>query len=281
LIDNVGPVPANIENRFVRLCNSFDDLISILSFGALGSIPPPSFCREAVAYRNHLSLSGVAITDMSSSPKRPEMSMVPSRFPASEPRNRTWGQIETRAYIIGAIRNEPDAFTDAFLDELKSRPDLFQVLTRSETDPGQEIEVYGPSPTGEEPIAHMRARNFEAPRSMARPSDGHGEWMNVRSAKDILYGTDSTRLGYLTELDRGASAGWFFHFKKFEVKYIVIMDALPNRHHKFVAQQVAWAALHAGGYAKGDYNEKKYATASNALVDKCAKERLGWLPDGS
>ncbi|KAF9473999.1 hypothetical protein BDN70DRAFT_866830 [Pholiota conissans] len=282
LIDAVGPVPPNIENRFVRLCNNFDDLISVLSFGALGSMPPPSFCKEALVYRNHLSLSGVAITDMVSTSKPAELNgVVPTLLP-SRRGYRTWAQAEFRAYMFGAIRNEPDAFTDAFLNELKSRPDLFQVILHSESDPAGEIQVYGPVSPLEEPIPQVRGRNFEAPLGETLP-EGRGPWSFVlRTAKDILYGTDpKLLLGYLTELSHGASAGWFFHFKKFKVKYIVIMDMLPNRHHRFLAQGVAWAALRAQGYAKGEYTERKYAAASNDLFDKCAKERLGWLPAGS
>ncbi|KAH7870589.1 uncharacterized protein C8R40DRAFT_632511 [Lentinula edodes] len=41
-----GKMPANIENRFVRLCNSYDDMISYLSFGAPGLFPPPAFCAR-------------------------------------------------------------------------------------------------------------------------------------------------------------------------------------------------------------------------------------------
>ncbi|KAF9471800.1 hypothetical protein BDN70DRAFT_998483 [Pholiota conissans] len=282
LIRMVGPVPANIENRFVRLCNSFDDMISVLSCGALWeSIPPPSFCAEYPVYRKHLSLSGVAIADMISSPMPPtfHLGMAPTTQPARRG-YRKWAQVESRGYMFGAIRNESDAFTEAFLKELKSRPDLFQVITRSETDPGQKIEVFGPAPPEEDPIPQSRYRNFEIPSGISRPDSGHGKWSIARTAKDILYSTDPKILGYLTILDRGTK-GWFFCFKKFKVKYIVIMDVTPNRHHLFLSQGVAWAALRAQGYAKGEYTERKYADASNEFFDKCAKERLEWLPAGS
>jgi hypothetical protein len=220
---------------------------------------------------------------MLSTPKPPgsEIALCPTLRSPRNPGNRTWVQIEARSYMFGAVRHEPDAFTEAFLRELKARPDLFQVMIRSETDPGQEVEVYGPSLSGD-PIPQLRARNFEAPLHVSRP-EGHGEWNLVaRTAKDILFGTDPRILGYLTTLKReGANRGWFFRFKKFPVKYIVIMDVIPNRDVTSLAEQVSWAALRAQGYAKGDYDKRKYAAASNALFDKCSKERLGWLPAGS
>ena len=58
LIEMAEP-PADVENRFVRLCNTYDDLIGRLSAGALGMVPPPTFCAEA--YRSHLSLAGVIV----------------------------------------------------------------------------------------------------------------------------------------------------------------------------------------------------------------------------
>jgi hypothetical protein len=37
--------------------------------------------------------------------------------------------------MFGAIQNEPDQFTEAFLNELRTQPDLFHVLTRSDIWP--------------------------------------------------------------------------------------------------------------------------------------------------
>jgi len=65
------------------------------------------------------------------------------------------------------------------------------------------------------------------------------------------------------------------------VKYFVILDAVPNRHHSFLARKVAWVALCAQGFGEGEYSERKYARASDTMFLKCAKERLSWKPEGS
>ncbi|KAF8968621.1 hypothetical protein BDZ97DRAFT_1916053 [Flammula alnicola] len=84
LINSLKPVPANVENRFVRLCNTYDDLIGFLSFGALGEVPPPSFCP-----------------DMSSSPKPQSLrGPIPSVRKARKDGCVVWGEVETRAYLI-------------------------------------------------------------------------------------------------------------------------------------------------------------------------------------
>jgi hypothetical protein len=263
----------------VRLCNTYDDLIGFLSAGALGMVPPPKFCAEAVAYRNHLSLAGVIVADMVSSPKPPALcGPFPSTKKARIPGCIVWGELETRAYIFGAVKNEPDAFTDSFLNEIKARPDLFHYVIHSEGDPFGKIDASGGSSDG--PFPHIRFRNFEAPRTSpdSRPT-GHGDWAVAVPAADIFYGKDEKRLvGYLTQLARGGSEGWFFHFKKFPVKYFAVIDPIPNRHHKFLAQQLAWTALRVKGYGKGEYDVKKYAKASDAFFDKCAAERLSWMP---
>ncbi|KAG0697488.1 hypothetical protein DFH29DRAFT_945996 [Suillus ampliporus] len=287
--------PSNVENRFVRLCNNFDDMVNFLSFGAIGMVPPPTFCSkehdgvDAVAPRNHLSLSGVVVTDMVSSPRPPYMiGPLPTTRRGRKPGCIIWCELETRGYIFGALRNEPDPFNDAFLRELRARPDLFQVITRSETDPGRDIEVFGAGPTGILPA--MRLREFEAPPApfTNRPT-ASGEWMVSRSAVDILYGTHTKMPdgspkqpfpGYLQTLSSGQSAGWFFRFKKFPVKYIVILDTVPNRHHSILARNVAWAALCARGYGEGRIEMRKYARASDKLFQKRAEELLAWMPEG-
>ncbi|KAF8834137.1 hypothetical protein BDN67DRAFT_976199, partial [Paxillus ammoniavirescens] len=72
--------PADMENRFVRLCNNFDDLVGFLSFGTLGLVPTPSFCKSRPTdfldpgmSRGHLSLSGVVVADMVSNAPPPHM----------------------------------------------------------------------------------------------------------------------------------------------------------------------------------------------------------------
>ncbi|KAF8072192.1 hypothetical protein FPV67DRAFT_1447605 [Lyophyllum atratum] len=84
-------------------------------------------------------------------------------------------------------------------------------------------------------------------------------------------------VGYLAQLSQGGR-GWFFNLKNFLVKYFVILDAVAGQHHAVLANQVAWAALHAKGYAEGEYSFRKYALASDKLFQKCAEERLGWRP---
>ncbi|KIJ12328.1 hypothetical protein PAXINDRAFT_14806 [Paxillus involutus ATCC 200175] len=274
--------PADIENRFVRVCNNFDDLVSFLSFGALGLVPRPSFCKSRPTdlldprlSRGHLSLSGVVVADMVSNARPPHMrGPIPTPRKAKKRGCVVWAEVESRAYMFGAVRNEPDAFTDAFLGELRARPDLFQVVTRSETDPGQEVEISGAGPS--EALPQMRGRSFEAPPSLS-PPQGVGEWQLTRSAVDVLYGTGKEIQGYLTLLSRNEK-GWFFSLKKFNVKYFVILDTVPYRDHSILASNVAWAALCAGGYGKGEYDPRKHAIASDKLFQKCANERLGWLP---
>lgn len=177
--------------------------------------------------------------------------------------------------MFGAVRNEADPFTARFIEELRAQPDLFCVITRSETDPGRHVEVFGGSPN--ETMYQMRARNFEAPPARPyNPPTGHGDWALSRSAMDVLYGVDPI-VGYLAVFDRPRSAGWFFHFKKFPVKYILILDAVYGRSVHHISRQVAWAAFRAHNLAEGDYSPQKYAAASDTLVAQHMAARLGWL----
>jgi hypothetical protein len=280
--------PANVENRFVRLCNSFDDIISFLSFGV---IPPPTFCDhddpslDCVIYRKHLTLSGVVVTDMVPLSRRPPSFPLPTSKPPKRQGCIVWAQVETRSYMFGAVRNEPDKFTDAFLGELRNRPDLFQVVTRSDTDPDCHVEAFG-SPIPGEALPQMRIRQFEAPLpSGANPPEGRGEWEVVRSAVDVLYGhhhgSDKPMMdGYLTTLNGPQKAGWFFRFKSFPVKYFVIIDTVPGLPVSHLARGVAWAALRAQKLATGDYELRKYARASDVLFKKRTDERFAWMPGG-
>jgi len=280
--------PADIENRFVRLCNTYDDLLGILSYGAIGLYPHPSFCQSkhgnAVMYRNHLSLAGVVICDMVSGAKPPQLcGPVPSTHRPRQPGCIVWAELQSRSYIFGALRNEPDAFQEAFLNELTARPDLFQVITRCDSDPPRVVKAFGNGQ--KEALPHIRTQQFEAPAASPqnRPQ-GFGQWEVHRSAFDILYGTQDAMGGYLvTPRNWGEKkkTNYFFHFKTFPVTYIVILDTTPNRHYTFLAQQVGWAALRAKGYGKGVYEPRKYAMASDRLFEDCAKERLSWMPEGS
>ncbi|KAG2744884.1 hypothetical protein P692DRAFT_201105309, partial [Suillus brevipes Sb2] len=278
--------PADVENRFVRLCNNFDDMVNFLSFGAIGMLPPSTFCSkehdgvDAIMPRKHLALSGVVIADMESAPMPPHMTgPIPTTRRARKPGCTVWCEMEIRGFMFGALRNEPDSFNDAFIRELRARPDLFQVVTRSETDPGRDVEIF---PTDALPMA--RSRYFEAPLSLtANRPPGSGEWNVSRSAVDVLYGTHCEMpgvpnhpfLGYLRNRNK---IGWFFRFIKFPVKYIVILDTVPNRHHSVLAKNVVWAALRAQGYGEGEFESRKYARASDNLFQKRAEELFSWTP---
>ncbi|KAK2463889.1 hypothetical protein APHAL10511_004061 [Amanita phalloides] len=291
LLKVISP-PADVENRLVRLCNNFDDILGFLAFGALGLYPAPSFCNNnpssfmnAGLSRGHLSLCGVIVADMVSTHASPMPNPIPTTRKAKRRGCVVWADLESRAYLFGAIKNEDDDFTRAFIRELRARPNLFQVITRSETDPGQVVETFGAGP-GEVLLPSMRARNFEAPAApLSNPPPGYGEWIIARSAHDILYGLGGKGLGgavpeipgYLTSLSRNLK-GWFFSFKTFPVKYFVILDTVPNRNHTHLARNVTWAALCAKGYGEGDYTLRKYARASDQLFQACAEERLGWMP---
>lgn len=80
LLENLEP-PADVENRFVRLCNNFDDLIGFHSFAAFDLVPSPSFCQSRLHFdvddptlpRNHLSLSGIIVVDMVDASRPPDM----------------------------------------------------------------------------------------------------------------------------------------------------------------------------------------------------------------
>ncbi|KAK0223520.1 hypothetical protein IW262DRAFT_1447435 [Armillaria fumosa] len=273
-----GRPTRDTENRFVRLCNSFDDLHAFLSFAAFGLLESPSFCtdknnpsRDLRGLRNHMSLCGVLITDMVSTgfPNLPP-GPLPSTKPASQPGYRTWANIEFRSYMFGALRNEPDDFVDAFLKELRCRPDAFYVVTRSETVPGREVEAFGTV------SAQMRGMMFEARTADSNPAPrAEEEWSVMRSATDILYGTGENKsvkgleglgrtpgiVGYLTALDRP---------KK------------PNRHVSHLARNVAWAAFRAQGLVQGNYDARLYAKASDELVQANATKRLSeFLPSDS
>lgn len=181
--------------------------------------------------------------------------------------------------MFGAVRNEPDAFTEAFFNELRARPDLFQGLTRSETDPGRHVETFG-AHEGEDILPwQTRLRSFEAPRaSFQRRPQGQGTWKVEFSAMDLLYSTTKVH-GYLAD-PRPDGTRWFFSFKKPEisVKYFIILDAIPTRPHSVLSRNVAWAALRAKGFASGEYSLRKYARASDALFEKCMHERMSWAP---
>ena len=184
--------------------------------------------------------------------------------------------------MFGAMRNEPDVFVEAFLRELYARPDLFQVVLRSETAPDREVEMFG-SRSGSnntEALPAIRARYFEGPPSLypqPAPASTGGKWEVAWSAMDVLYGKSKERQGYLVDVEQKPK-DWFFPFKTFPVTYFVILDTTPYRDRSVLARNVSWAALRAQGYAEGKYTVAKYAVAADMLLKRCARERLGWMP---
>ncbi|KAF7342643.1 hypothetical protein MSAN_02021100 [Mycena sanguinolenta] len=284
----------DIENRYVRLCCNFDELHLFLTMSAY-VMPAPSFCTtgnsenpswDSHATRNHLSICGVIVTGMSngSSQRLKHLGPMPTLTPAKRPGYKTWVEMEVRAYIFGALRDEPDDFTEAFLNELRARPDLFSVVTRSDTDPPRKLDSFGGV------TDHARTRKFEAPTQLTRPT-GSGEWEVLRSAFNVLYGGGADPYnkipGYLSakfnmgkdSKGRGEARGFFFH-KRFPVKYFLILDASATSNVHDLARQVAWAAFRAHRLVQGDYDERKYDKASDVLFIKSARERLSFLPEG-
>ncbi|KAJ3509615.1 hypothetical protein NMY22_g16232 [Coprinellus aureogranulatus] len=149
-------LPESAEERFVAACHSYDELINVLSAGVFGKSRPPNSHRflqkpelEAVALasRDHLSLCGVVIADLawgSSPPSLLTSDTVRTSSPPIRTGNVVWEQVEARSYLFGAVRYEEDVFVEAFLEELRKRPDLFQLLLWSETEPDAPLEETGP-----------------------------------------------------------------------------------------------------------------------------------------
>ncbi|KAJ7511581.1 hypothetical protein B0H11DRAFT_1700199 [Mycena galericulata] len=290
------------ENRYVRLCCNFDELHTFLSLSALVlSDNTPTFCtdspefnprRDSGATRNHLSLCGVVLTDLVQGNRMFNHSgPFPSTIPAKKPGCITWAEFESRAYMFGAIRDEPDDFSIAFLRELRARPDLFTVVTRSDTDPPLKLESFG------NVTDQMRTRQFEAPfQPVHNAPSGRGTWQVIRSTENVLYGGLQGALekkkgmdtsGYLTpgynntKGEGGRKEQSFFYFKRFPVKYFLILSASATENVHDLARQVAWAAFRAHGLVHGNYDKARYDKASDVLFTKHARERLSFLPEGS
>jgi hypothetical protein len=284
LLDTLKP-EKNIENRFMRLCNNFVDLHNLFSLGALGMMPVPDTFSPFRHERNCLSLCGVITGDLVATGLKGISGPIPTGKPGNRQGHVLWAEIETRAYLFGAIRNESDAFAEGFLAELDAHPELFAVITRSESDPAEVTRRVGNTDVD----AQMRARNFSAPAApfTNRPR-GRGTWTVMRSLHDVLYGRKDagpvhgvpSMDGYLTVLaDGGAKArGWLFRFKTFPVKFFVIMDAVPNRDGRELMENVEWAALCAYGLAHGSRTISKHLKASGELMRSRATQLFSWMP---
>ncbi|KAJ6541632.1 hypothetical protein B0H19DRAFT_1212808 [Mycena capillaripes] len=263
----------DVEHRYVRLCCNFDELHLFVTMSAF-VLEQPSFCMDlnqenpfwdASGTRKHLSLCRVIVTDMINGDDkfRKFPVPIPSLIPAKQPGCVTWVEIEMRTYIFGVIRNEPDDFTEAFLAELRAKPNLFAVVTRSDTNPPRKIECFG------EVTDQVRKRQFEAPFHPI-PLVGRGKWEVLRSAMDVLYGNEAD----ISPFKIADRKGFFFH-KRFPVKYILILSASPSTNVEDLARQVAWAAFRAHGLVQGDYDEWKYNKASDMLFMKHASIMRG------
>ncbi|KAE9403025.1 hypothetical protein BT96DRAFT_917811 [Gymnopus androsaceus JB14] len=281
LLETLAPIEANIENRFVRLCNTFDDLITYLSFGALGLFPPPRFCsktdaqgRDAVAPRNHLSLCGCSVNYnflyLGHHPLRDEAGPQGASYGLKWRNGLTYLELFEMSPMHLQMHSYPDSGQDLI---------YFQVVLYSDTDSKDKFECFG---SGNEALPAIQTRTFEGPpASVTNLPSGRGEWEVQLSASDLLFGTKQPEPGYLTLLTRPGSSGWFFHFKKMPVKYFVILDTVPHRHHSILAKHVAWTALCTHGFGEGEYSNRKYARASDVMFQKRAEELLSWKPKGS
>ncbi|KAF8551151.1 hypothetical protein OG21DRAFT_1513110 [Imleria badia] len=190
-----------------------------------------------------------------------------------------WAEIEQRAYMFGAVRNERNGFVEAFLRELRARPDLFQVVLRSETDQGRNVRIGSLEQRGTPRDVYVSVRGPAVDVSSAFTCIH--EWQvegSVVRGRRVVWREEVLLQGYLTILARDFK-GWFFRFKTFPVTYFVILDTVPYRDRSVLARNVSWAALRAGGYAEGEYTLSKYAAAADKLVEQCAQERLAWLPE--
>ncbi|KAJ7154369.1 hypothetical protein C8R43DRAFT_1000985 [Mycena crocata] len=293
---STDPPEKDTEHRYVRLCCNFAELHTFLTFRALiQTQDTPSFCsdesadslRNSNTARNHLSLCGVVLADLVQGART--AGLVPSPIPAKRRGCTTWLEVETRAYMFGALRNKPDPFTKAFIQELRARPDLFAVVTRSDTDPPLKVNWFG------NVTAPIRRRQFEAP---SRPTEmapaGRGRWEVLRSAQHVFYGggkgpnpSDKSVAGpgYLStagsnaQPTEGRMERSFFLHKRFPVKYFLILSASPTLSLHDLARQVAWTAFRANGLVQGDYDRERYDRASDVLFKKHARERLSFLPD--
>ncbi|KZT09697.1 uncharacterized protein LAESUDRAFT_735345 [Laetiporus sulphureus 93-53] len=265
---------------------------TFMSFGTIGMVPPPSWCAEydAELFRLVLSFCGVVLGDIVGAVRN--IGPMPTNRKASRRGHIKWFEVSRRVYTFGAVRNEPHALTDAFFREIRARPDKFVVITRSETDPGQQIEQFGGG--NDETFYQYRTRTFEAPSTLGTPTARtRTVWNIMRSGKDVFYGTgEPIRVpgapaeslpsikGYLTEIAAERNGGWLFWLKKdrFHVKYFVIMANDPATEATELMRDLSWAALCAAGYAKGAFTMRTYTEAVDAMMRKRWPELMGWMP---
>ena len=225
----------------MRLFHDFDEMQTYF----IMSSKPPDRLTHIAAARKYFSLSGYIVDEMIAT-SIPSNGPIPApNLPASSPGMITWVEIEHRAYLFGAIRTGgSDPFATAFLSELRSRPDIFVVITHSEdSEPAGKVQQFG-GPDGES-YFYRRLRRFEAPfGGPSQPPRGSGPWKMMQPGVDLLFGNGEpvslyddlpatlTQKGYVTltnHPDLKTREGWLFTHKTFPVQYLIIMDATPNR----------------------------------------------------
>ncbi|KAF5334793.1 hypothetical protein D9611_012922 [Ephemerocybe angulata] len=281
---------ADTDYRYVGLCRSYSDLVGMLSIGSLGLLHPPEFCRFddeklttiVIDARKALSLSGVAVTDLVS-PQALTIKnggVLQTKIKPKTPGHVVWRGAESRAYLFGAVQHDNGGAGEAFLNELRERPELYQLLVYSETDPESEVEESGLDVDGKA-LPALRIRTFETAPSSSSTSESEigrtsvGEWETVQQGRDLMFESEEEKgLGYVTRARR-REPKWFFSLKTFPVKYFVVLDAVPNRHGSILMKHAAWAALRAAAYAEGEYSDVEYERSLGRLVEAEVKER-GW-----
>ncbi|KAF6753664.1 hypothetical protein DFP72DRAFT_966588 [Ephemerocybe angulata] len=278
---------ADTDYRYVGLCTSHSDLVGMLSIGSLGLLHPPEFCRFddeklttiVIDARKALSLLGVAVTDLVS-PQALTIKNGGVLQTKTKPKTSghvVWREAESRAYLFGAVQHENGGAGEAFLNELRARPELYQLLVYSETDPESKVEESGLDVDGKA-LPALRIRTFETAPSSSSISESEIErtsvsaWETVQKGSDLMFESEEGKgLGYVTRAKR-REPNWFFSLKTFPVKYFVVLDAVPNRHGSTLLKHVAWAALRAGAYAEGEFNEVEYGRSLSRLGEAKAKE---------
>ncbi|KAJ7067297.1 hypothetical protein C8F01DRAFT_1342069 [Mycena amicta] len=302
------PPEPDTENRYVRICSSFDELQTFMTINALAiSFNQPSFCKryartntdppDSSITRNHLTLSGFIVADLIHGPPSLNTGPIPTGKPAKTPGCVMWAEAQFRPYMFGIIHPDDTTFNEAFLRELCRCPEKFIVISRRDSDPPMKLDVLSePTSCSAADVSQTRFRTFEAPFAMAhnRPA-GRGEWQTMRSAMHVIYGgedlgkgqTPAPDQGYLaiefnnTKGQNGRSEVSMFYHKNFPVRYLLILGTDPMQHVHDLAREVAWAAFKAHGLVMGKYDRHRYERASDVLFTKEARERMAFMPEGS
>ncbi len=296
----------NMENRLVRLFHDFDEMHNYFILSGMNDDLVPDRVAHIKAARQYLMLAGYLVDELIGG--RPPIPMfdgrpMPSNIPATKRGHRTWAQIHTRPYLVGAIRDDPeDPFCKAFLAELRSRPDLFIVVSHSVTRHRDgEVEQFGGPPS--ETYYCMRYRLFEAPASLQSPSSSV-EWSIIRTAANTLIGGGEslpsfpgpsvpsfkrqqlpdeakTPLGYLNLLRSGRrDENYMFSHVQFPLRYLVVMDVTHNTDGQSLTTYTVWAAFRALGLVQGwDVTPAALDRAATKLMTLRMSKLFAWMPE--